>query len=65
MEAPRTQPFDDRKRRPTVTGSDHISFTDLPVLASQLNVPTPGATISGEREAEITALTSRLSSTST
>ncbi|MBD0742614.1 alpha/beta hydrolase [Streptomyces sp. CBMA152] len=46
--------LDGWKRWLTVTGTDHISFTDLPVLAGQLNIPIPGATISGERSAEIT-----------
>nr|WP_042409924.1 acetylhydrolase [Streptacidiphilus carbonis] len=46
--------LDGWKRWLTVTGTDHISFTDLAILAPQLNIPIPGATISGERSAQIT-----------
>ncbi|WP_441249017.1 alpha/beta hydrolase family protein [Kitasatospora sp. McL0602] len=46
--------LDGWKRWLTVEGTDHVSFTDLPLLASQLNVPIPDATISAERSAAIT-----------
>ncbi|MEZ0092272.1 alpha/beta hydrolase family protein [Streptacidiphilus sp. EB129] len=42
------------KRWLTVSGTEHVSFTDLTVLASELNIPIPGATVPGQRAAELT-----------
>ncbi|WP_438295517.1 hypothetical protein [Streptomyces sp. HUAS TT7] len=46
--------LDSWKRWLTVTGSDHVSFTDLPILAAQVGLPIPGASISAQRSEEIT-----------
>ncbi|MDH6579819.1 alpha/beta hydrolase [Kitasatospora sp. MAP5-34] len=46
--------LDGWKRWLTVSGTDHVSFTDLTVLASELNIPLPGATLPGQRAAELT-----------
>ncbi|TQF05897.1 alpha/beta hydrolase [Kitasatospora acidiphila] len=46
--------LDGWKRWLTVSGTDHISFTDLTVLASETNTPIPGATLPGQRAAELT-----------
>ncbi|MFH8796256.1 alpha/beta hydrolase family protein [Streptomyces sp. NPDC017941] len=46
--------FEGWKRWLTVAGSGHFTFTDVPVLFDQLGVDDPGATISGQRAAQIT-----------
>ncbi|MFJ8388861.1 alpha/beta hydrolase family protein [Streptomyces sp. NPDC094438] len=46
--------LDGWKRWLTVTGTDHVSFTDLPLLAAQVGLPIPGASISARRSEEIT-----------
>ncbi|WP_234025044.1 alpha/beta hydrolase [Streptomyces sp. MspMP-M5] len=42
------------KRWLTVAGSNHLSFLDLPVLATQLGVSAPSAPLPGQRAAQIT-----------
>ncbi len=42
------------KRWLTVTDAGHFTFTDLPVLASQLGITDPMAPLSGRRSGEIT-----------
>ena len=42
------------KRWLTVTGSDHASFTDLPVLAEALGIPDPSTTLSPARAVQLT-----------
>ncbi|MFH9105394.1 alpha/beta hydrolase family protein [Streptomyces albus] len=42
------------KRWLTVTGTGHLSFTDLPVLGARLGVTDPTAPLSGERSRRIT-----------
>ncbi|MGW0908969.1 alpha/beta hydrolase family protein [Streptomyces sp. NPDC002853] len=43
------------KRWLTVADSGHLTFTDLPILGSQLNRTDPSAPISGKRSGEITS----------
>ncbi|MFC1405552.1 MULTISPECIES: acetylhydrolase [Streptacidiphilus] len=38
----------------TVAGTVHTSFTDIPILASEANIPIPGAQISSTRAMQIT-----------
>ncbi|MFF2045407.1 alpha/beta hydrolase family protein [Kitasatospora sp. NPDC058170] len=47
--------LDGWKRWLTVAGSNHGSFTDIPVLAEKLGVPSPpGTTVSAQRGVELT-----------
>ncbi|WP_263169291.1 alpha/beta hydrolase family protein [Streptomyces sp. SCSIO ZS0520] len=46
--------LDGYKRWLTVTGTGHMSFTDLPVLGDQLGLEDPGAPLPGARSAEVT-----------
>ncbi|WP_274911340.1 alpha/beta hydrolase family protein [Streptomyces sp. WZ-12] len=46
--------LDGWKRWLTVSGAHHVSFLDLPVLAAQLGVHDPAASLSGRRAAQIT-----------
>jgi predicted dienelactone hydrolase len=47
--------LDGWKRWLTVSGSDHASFTDVPVLAEKLGIPEPpGTTLSAQRSVQIT-----------
>ncbi|MFH8491832.1 alpha/beta hydrolase family protein [Streptomyces longisporoflavus] len=43
------------KRWLTVADSGHLTFTDMPVLGSQLGMTDPSAPLSGKRSGEITA----------
>jgi hypothetical protein len=47
--------LDGWKRWLTVAGSNHGSFTDVPILAEKLGIPTPpGTTISAQRSVQLT-----------
>ncbi|MEW1685471.1 alpha/beta hydrolase [Streptomyces sp. NPDC093594] len=46
--------MDGWKRWLTVTGAEHFTFTDLPVLADRLGLSDPAAAISGERSWQLT-----------
>ncbi|MFJ3308475.1 alpha/beta hydrolase family protein [Streptomyces sp. NPDC086549] len=47
--------LDGWKRWLTVSGSNHASFTDVPVLAEKLGIPEPpGTTVSAQRAVQIT-----------
>jgi predicted dienelactone hydrolase len=52
---PKTWPrLDGWKRWLTVSGADHYSFTDLPILADQLGLTDPAAPLSGQRAWQLT-----------
>ncbi|MFD7699813.1 hypothetical protein [Streptomyces caelestis] len=42
------------KRRLTVAGAEHFTFTDLPVLAGRLGLSDPAAPLPGERARQLT-----------
>ncbi|MGW8374576.1 alpha/beta hydrolase [Streptomyces sp. ODS28] len=46
--------LDGWKRWLTVSGGDHMTFTDMPVLSDQLGIENPEAPLSGDRSARIT-----------
>jgi hypothetical protein len=46
--------LDGWKRWLTMAGSEHFSFTDLPVLADQLGLTDPAAPLSGQRAWRLT-----------
>ncbi|MEV7401749.1 alpha/beta hydrolase [Streptomyces sp. NPDC091267] len=46
--------LDGWKRWLTVTGAEHFTFTDMPVLADQLGLADPAAPLSGQRSWQLT-----------